>query len=142
MLPAANERRDDLRARRRERHAVTREPTAHEQTRAGVLSDVWQRIARKAHRPRPAMRGRCVDASLAKERLEVRLDADGRALFFADLFLDRGVAPAADEHPTVHPLPPVLITALRVRRARDDRRRRRRREHLPADWTDAPSHEV
>jgi hypothetical protein len=40
---AADDRRDDLRARWSERHAVTGESGAHEQTRAGV-SDVRKRV--------------------------------------------------------------------------------------------------
>src|SRR4029079_450874 len=114
MRRAADERRDDLRARWTERHAVTGEATAHEQTRAGV-SDIRERVVREAHRACPSMRDRRVDAVLVQEGFEVRLHAGRRALFLADLLIDGHVAPPAHEHASVRALPPVLVAALRIR---------------------------
>src|SRR5512135_588866 len=131
MTAFAHERRDQLRARGTERHAVPGEATAHKETRA-YLSDIRKRVVREAHRAGPPVRDLGVDAVLAEERVQVRLHLCRRRLVLADLALDRGVAPSTDDDTAVPGLTPVAIAAMRVRGPLEHPACRRRREHLPA----------
>src|SRR5690349_16576673 len=96
MRATLHERRGHLRARGAERHAVPGKPTTHEEPSAGV-SDIGERVVREAHRAGPAVRHRRADAVLAQESVEVSLDLRGRRLVLADLSLQGGVAPPADD---------------------------------------------
>src|SRR5439155_9142616 len=141
-LFVAHDVRDELAGRSREGHAVPGEPGVHEHS-AVEPADVRQRVVRKAHGARPAVRDGRLGTALAEEALELILDPWGRPLLFADLFVGRGVPPSADEETTVGALAPIPVTPVRVsgplENAASDRRGC---EHLAAYWTHTQRHEV
>src|SRR5207237_9131626 len=93
---AADQIRDQLAGRGRERDAVTGESGVHEHA-AVEPPDIRQRIVRKPHRARPAMRHRRFGGSLAQKALEPLLDFWRRPLLFTNLLVGGGVTPSADE---------------------------------------------
>src|SRR5205814_8824356 len=96
MRSSADQRTHELARGHRVALAMTGEATAAVDAVRG-LPDVGQPIVGEAHRAAPAMRDRRVDALRRAPPVEQALDPVARAVVLADLLVDRGVAPAADQ---------------------------------------------